>query len=230
MGRAVAYLEDRNVEPLADPLLEIVPTGATPRNDAEYLIMTSKTGVDCLVESGWQPRDTTVCAIGDATASALTDAGFAVDVVPADFTSSGLVEYLADDVAGATIEVARSDHGSDVLLTGLMSAGGYVHETVLYRLQRPEGSGIATEALANERLDGLLFTSSLTVDHFIAAAQEREIGSAVRSSLESCVIGAIGPPTAETAASHDISVDVIPEEAMFESLADAVIEGMNDRD
>jgi uroporphyrinogen-III synthase len=204
-------------------MLAVEPTGATPEPGA-YVVLTSKTGVELLAESGWNPGDATLVCIGPATADAARDAGWTVDVVPAEYTSAGLVERLRDEVAGATVEVARSDHGSDVLVDGLRDAGADVHETVLYRLVRPEGAGQSTVMAAGGELEGVCFSSSLTVENFLDAAAERGVREEAVEGLNGLVVGVIGPPTRETAASHGIDVDVMPENADFEELACAVVE------
>src|SRR6056297_912751 len=174
LDRATALLTDLGAEPVPDPMLAVEPTGDSPREDAAYVILTSKTGVELAAEAGWSPGDATVCAIGPATADALRDAGYPVDVVPEEYTSSGLVDALVErGIDGARVEVARSDHGSAVLLEGLVAAGADVHETVLYRLVRPPAAGDSAERAAAGRLDGALFTSSLTVEHFLDAAADR---------------------------------------------------------
>jgi uroporphyrinogen-III synthase len=121
------------------------------------------------------------------------------------------------------VEVARSDHGSDVLLDGLNDAGGYVHETVLYRLTRPPESGESADLAARGELDGALFTSSLTVENFLDAAAERGVREAAVDGLNAAVVGCIGTPTRETAEEVGIAVDVVPDEADFEALARAVV-------
>ncbi|WP_256948884.1 uroporphyrinogen-III synthase, partial [Halorubrum ezzemoulense] len=73
-------------------------------------------------------------------------------------------------------------------------------------------------------LDAAAFTSSLTVDHFLAAAADRGVEEAARAGLGDAVVGAIGPPTAETAADRGVDVDVVPDAASFESLAAAVVD------
>ena len=123
MDEAVELLESLGADPVADPMLAIEPTGNAPREGADYVILTSKTGVELAAAAGWEPGDSTVCAIGAATADALREAGYDVDVVPEEYTSSGLVAALEDDVGGASVEVARSDHGSPVLTDGLADAG-----------------------------------------------------------------------------------------------------------
>ena len=223
LAGTVAAIEARGGEPVADPMLSVEPTGARPRADAAFAVLTSKTGVELAAEAGWDPGGATVCAIGPRTAGALEDAGYAVDVVPGEYTSGGLVEALAGAVDGRRVEVARSDHGSPVLIDGLVEAGAYVHETILYRLVRPEGSGKSAELAAEDRLDAACFTSSLTVDHFLEAAEARGLGEAAREGLDSAVVGAIGEPTERTATDRGIAVDVVPSEATAEALVEAVL-------
>ncbi len=220
---AVDVLESLGAEPVADPMLAIEPTGAVPA-DASYVVVTSKTGVELAADAGWAPGDATLAAIGPATAKAARDAGWTVDIVPDEYTSTGLVATLSDRVEGESVEVARSDHGSEVLLDGLTEAGADVTETVLYRLTRPTGAGDSAIAAAEGELDAVAFTSSLTVAHFVEAAAERGVRDAALAGLAEAVVGVIGPPTAETAAEYGIEVDVAPDEAAFDTLATAVVD------
>ena len=231
LADAVALLESLGATPVPDPMLAVDPTGQRPRG-ADYVVFTSKTGVEIAagerpLEGGdrcWEPGEATVVAIGASTADALREHGYPVDVVPAEYSSAGLVAALADDVAGAAVELARSDHGSHALVEGLESAGATVRETVLYRLSRPEGAGESAELAARGDLDAALFTSSLTVEHFLEAAADRGIREAALAGLREAVVGAIGDPTRETVEDADIAVDVVPGEADFEALACEVVE------
>lgn len=222
---AESLLASLGVEPVADPMLAVESTGAVPE-DAPYAVFTSKTGVELAAEAGWGPGDATLVAIGPATAAAAREAGWTVDIVPDEYTSAGMVEALEARVDGYRVEVARSDHGSDVLLDGLREAGADVHETVLYRLTRPETAGESAELAAGGSLDAAAFTSSLTVTHFLDAAAERGVREAAVAGLDDAVVGAIGPPTAETAADSGLAVDVVPDDADFEALARAVVDAV----
>jgi uroporphyrinogen-III synthase len=224
---AVELLRSLGADPVADPMLQVEPTGAVPA-DAPVVVLTSKTGVELAAGAGWAPGEATLAVIGPATAAAAREAGWTVDVVPDEYTSAGLVAALESRVAGERVAVARSDHGSDVLLDGLREAGAAVTETVLYRLSRPADAGASTELAAAGELDAAAFTSSLTVDHFLDAASERGVREAALSGLADAVVGAIGPPTAETARDRGVSVDVVPAEASFEALADAVVAAVDD--
>jgi uroporphyrinogen-III synthase len=167
IDRAVDFLESLGATPVPDPMLAVDPTGATPA-DAPIVVFTSKTGVELAAEAGWNPGGRTLVAIGPATAEVAREAGWSVDVVPEEYTSAGLVSALRGRVEGEHVSVARSDHGSAVLVEGLADAGARVTETVLYRLQRPAAAGESAELAAAGDLDGLAFTSSLTVEHWRA--------------------------------------------------------------
>lgn len=221
---AMELLESLGATPVPDPMLAIEPTGTAPRIDADFTVLTSKTGVELAARAGWDPGDVTICAIGERTARALREADYEVDLVPEEFSSTGLVDALKGRVDGARVEVARSDHGSRVLTDGLNGAGAYVHETVLYELIRPPGSGESAERAAAGELEGALFTSSLTVEHFLDAAEERGLRAEAISGLSDAVVGTIGEPTRRTAEREGIEVDVVPETASFEELACAVVE------
>jgi len=220
LAAAEETLESLGVNPVGDPMLAVEATGESPRSDADFAVLTSVTGAELVGRADWA-FDGTLCAIGASTASALRERGYEVDVVPEEFSSTGLVAALGDSVAGERVEIARSDHGSEALPEGLNAAGAFVHETTLYRLVRPPESGESAALAAAGELDGVLFTSSLTVSHFIAAAAERGVREAAIEGLDAAVVGAIGAPTAETAREHGISVDVIPDTADFEALAAA---------
>jgi uroporphyrinogen-III synthase len=111
-----------------------------------------------------------------------------------------------------------------VLLNGLRAAGATVEETVLYRLTLPEGAGQSTVMAASGDLEGVCFTSSLTVENFLAAAADRDVRDEAVAGLNDAVVGAIGDPTRETAVANGVDVDVVPDRADFEELACRVVE------
>jgi uroporphyrinogen-III synthase len=221
---AAELVESLGATPVGDPMLSVTATGAAPREDADVVVFTSKTGVDLAADAGFDAGDAVVAAIGDTTAGRLRDRGYAVDVVPEAFTSSGLVAALEDRVDGARVEVARSDHGSSVLTDGLEAAGAFVHETVLYELARPAKSGGSAELAASSDLDAACFTSTLTVEHFLDAADARGVREDAIAGLNDAVVGVIGPPTRDAAEGHGIDVDVVPDVADFDALATEVVE------
>lgn len=220
---AAALIDSLDAEPVPDPMLAIEPTGETPP-DADFVVLTSATGVDVLREAGWEPGEATLCCIGASTAEAAEAAGWTVDLVPEQYDSEGMVAALEDDVAGKSVALARSNRASATMPEGLRAAGADVTETTLYRLERPDDAGESAELAARGELDGAAFTSSSTVEGFLAAAEERGVREETVAGLNDAVVGAIADGPAETAREAGIAVDVVPEEADFEALARAVVE------
>ena len=220
---AATLLESLGAEPVPDPMLTIEPTGETPA-DAEFVVLTSATGVDVLADSGWEPGDAVLCCIGPSTAEAAEAAGWTVGRIPDQYDSEGMVAELGDDVAGRTVALARSDRASETMPAGLRAAGAEVSETTLYRLRRPEDAGSSAELAAAGELDGVAFTSASTVEGFLEAAAEREVRDEAVAGLGDAAVGAIAEGPAETARDAGIAVDVVPDEADFEALARAVVD------
>ena len=220
---AAALLKSLGAEPVPDPMLSIEPTGEVPP-DADFVVLTAATGVDVLDGAGWEPGDAILCCIGQSTADAAEATGWSVRRVPDQYSSEGMVAELEGDVAGKSVALARSDRASQTLPEGLRAAGADVSETTLYRLRRPADAGQSAELAAAGDLDGAAFTSSSTVEGFLAAAEERGIREAAVAGLEDAVVGAIAESPAETARDAGIAVDVVPETADFEALAQAVVE------
>lgn len=220
---AVKYLRSLNVSPVPDPMLTIEPTGQSPRH-AGYCIFTSKTGVDLAAADGWEQRETIVCAVGDQTATALRNHGYSVGVVPSSFSSTGLVDELSADIDGKTVELARSAHGSNVLIEGLNAAGAVVHETHLYHLRRPETAGHSLSHAVDGELDGILFTSPKTVDHFFQIASEYDAVAALQHELEETVVGAIGGPTERAVLENGSTVNVVPDTVSFTRLVEVTVD------
>jgi uroporphyrinogen-III synthase len=222
IAEAIEYLRSLGVSPVADPMLTVRPTGMTPAV-ADYIVFTSQTGAEIAAKHEWKPGAATVCAVGKQTTSALRDYGILVERVPSTFTSAGLVEELASEVEGSTVEVARSAHGSNVLLQGREAAGADVHETQLYRLNRPTTAGRSVTLAMNRQLDGILFTSPRTVEHFFEITEESAEVDALRQGSARTIIGAIGTPTADAVWRHGITVDIKPNTVRFTQLADRAV-------
>lgn len=220
---AADLLDSLGAEPVPDPMLTIEPTGETPP-DADFVVLTSSTGVDVLADAGWAPGDAVLCCIGASTAEAAEAVGWTVDRVPEQYDSGGMVAELRDDVAGKTVALARSDRASATMPEGLRDAGADVSETTLYRLERPDDAGESAEMAARGELDGAAFTSASTVEGFLAAAEERGVREDAVAGLNEAAVGAIAESPAETAREAGIEVDVVPEAADFEALARAVVE------
>jgi uroporphyrinogen-III synthase len=210
-------LESLGFRVISQPLIEVCPTGMKPIIDADFIIFTSANGARLALEQ-LEPEElgrAKICAIGPQTSRALEEEGIEVDLVPEEYSSKGLVRAMKPLVFGKRVEVARSSAGSGVLLEGLNEAGAFVHETVLYTLDRLEVEGSVIQEILKEA-DAFLFTSSLTAQNFLDRAPDR--AEAIKI-LNEKFVGVIGRPTWARLDHHGVKVDLIPTEATFERLA-----------
>ncbi len=137
------------------PTIEIVPPDSYEPLDSalrdlrsyQWLIVTSANTVRVLAERltvlGIDFADFSevqVVAVGSATASALREAGFRVDLVPAKYVAEAVVDVLQDKVAGSRVLLARAAVARDVIPDELRRLGATVDVVEAYRTVIPEES------------------------------------------------------------------------------------------
>ena len=168
--RLAEALSPMGIEPLLEPLFHIDHTGG-PKLDldgVQALLVTSANGVRAFAARD-RRRDLTVYAVGDASAQAAAEAGFA-DVESA----SGDVEDLAhlvrrrlDPARGAVFHAAGTTVAGD--LAGMVEEAGFTYRrAVLYEARAADGFSAATvQALKAGTVDGALFFSPRTAACFV---------------------------------------------------------------
>ena len=231
-SKLTKQLENLGASVTEFPTIEIVnPTDSFKALDAaikilhsfDWLIFTSANGVDKFFERLKTFRldaralaNAKVAAIGSATAEKLSTHGIFADLVPAEFRAEGLIDALKNSVAGKKILLARAETARDILPVELEKSGAEVTVAAAYK----------TVPAAENNLDGdfdmVTFTSSSTVENFIAAAG-REILSKVKTA-------AIGPITAQTLEKFGVEADVIAQEFTIAGLVDAIKNFWSDTD
>lgn len=129
-----------------------------------------------------------IAAVGPATARAVRDAGWPVDLQP---TSGGSAEELAaawpaPELPSPSVLLPRSDRAAPTLPDALTAAGYRVETVIAYRTLTHEPEPAIAEQLRTGGFAAVLFTSPSTVQAL----------SGVRP-VAGTVVGAIGRPTAE---------------------------------
>jgi uroporphyrinogen III methyltransferase/synthase len=234
-----AVLEAAGAEVVEFPTITIVPPDSWDPLDAaigrlreyQWVIFTSSNGVrffqERLQQAGRDVRDLhgiTVCAIGPATAAALSAVGVRADLVPTEFKAEALVEAIGavtggTGIRGARVLLARAAEAREVLPEELTRLGARVDVVPAYRTIRsmPEAEPVRA-MLRDGNIHAVTFTSSSTVTHFLQL-----VGEEARDLLRGIVVASIGPITAETAARHGIASDVVPEKYTIPALAGALV-------
>ncbi len=163
--------------------------------DYDWVIFTSKSGVEAVFRRTRTLAGPKVAAIGPATARALAQRGVQADLVPAEYVAEAILDALGS-VAGLRFLLPRADIARRALADGLEARGGIVHEIAAYRT-RPA----PTRAADLGPVDAITFTSSSTVRGFL------ESGPVPQGTKVVC----IGPVTAETARQCGLDVTAVAE-------------------
>lgn len=229
--------ESMGFDAIAAPSLEILPgTDEEFRRMEEALdsprtttVFTSVKAVEAVAERyGWRFAsmfdDSDRISIGPSTTESLISRGMADARESPVHSSDGVADMLSSDAEGRVFIVLRSDSGSDVLSARLTGAGGTVVNIAAYRLEParmcPELERLI-DAVCNGGLDALLFTSPMSAKSFIDHLEDR-CGEGGRYLLKGMVIGAIGGPTSDMLSSLGLHPDVVPGNATFVDLLEAV--------
>jgi uroporphyrinogen-III synthase len=182
----------------------------------DWLVITSATTVDVLVSQRTViPESTSIAAVGETTAAALTLAGYRVDFVPEnDNSARGLVkEWPAGD--SGRVLIPHSDIAEPTLVAGLAERGLEVEYVAAYRtVGVTVAESVATD-VASGRIGALLVTSGSVA---------RQVAAQLAPLPESTVVACIGPRTAFDARDAGLAVHIIAEQRSAAALVDALVE------
>ncbi|MGE0025746.1 MAG: uroporphyrinogen-III C-methyltransferase [Thermoleophilia bacterium] len=217
------------------PAIRIRPLDETPEDAAMVagisryglVVLTSVNGVDALFErlgglgrdARAIPEETTVVAIGPATAERLLQHGIRADLVPERFVAEGILESLAArPLEGVRALVARAMGARPDLVDGLAEMGALVDELELYEAVPEAATDAAREAAVGA--DWLTFTASSTVRAFMGL-----LGDGERAALRGGPrVISIGPVTSATAREEGLEVHAEAGEHTIPGLIDALLE------
>ncbi len=173
-------------ETTIEPLIEIQPVDEAMVDLAgvQALLFTSANGVRAFAKSS-ERRDLPVFVVGDTSASAARDAGFArVESAAGDVTDLARLvgERLKPDL-GTLLHVAGSVTAGD-LAGQLVAAGFEVLRTVLYRAEPSAALSAAIEdQIRAGALDTVLFFSPRTAASFVRLARQAGLAMACRKMM-----------------------------------------------
>lgn len=171
-------------EPLVCPMLEIagLPPPASLAEPVEALVFVSAAAVAhyaaALARLGLPlPSTTPAFAVGQATAQALSEAGFVRVLCPegADETSEGLLALPAFRAAAAgRVLLVRGRGGRELVAEAVRAAGGRLFLAEVYERRRPARDWAAECARWQERgVAALLVTSGESLDNLLSAVPEQ---------------------------------------------------------
>ena len=222
----------RGVEPLLASTIVIGPPDdehAAHRtidqlNQYRYLVFTSQNGVDAFFDrlaaldaDARYIGSTKVAAIGAKTAQRLRSFGVRADLVPDAFISEEIARALIEATRdGDRILIYRAQEARDVLPRMLEDAGRKPDVVAAYKTTFAQDESLVEKARS---ADVVTFTSASTVAGFVEMCGGIEIAHAIAGGK---VIACIGPVTAEAAAEHGLTADVVADVYTTDGLLDAL--------
>jgi len=236
----VDMLEERGAEAIQTPTIRIAPPedfealdgACADAGSFDWLVLTSANAADAFFDRLLQRGDARdlkgvrLCAIGAGTAQRLGRYGLRADLVPDEARAEGVFDALkaAGPLTGSRILLPRADIAREVLPDQLRDAGAIVTDVVAYRTVLAGGERDADHdiyrMLLDHQIDAVTFTSASTVRNFARMLGEEEAADL----LNTTVVAAIGPVTAEAAQQLGIRTTVIPKKYTIPDLVDALVE------
>ncbi|HEX2951526.1 MAG TPA: uroporphyrinogen-III C-methyltransferase [Armatimonadota bacterium] len=207
-------------EPVEFPTIRIMPLPPTADlltrlQQADWLVFTSANGLPSLMsqieQCGGDVRSLgngQIAAIGPATAMSIRQYGLHVDFMPSQFIAETVAAEFPDPM-GKQVAIIRAESAREALPFLLQARGAHIDTIPAYRTVTD-----VADTFDLSTVDAVTFTSSSTVQHFLAHV-----------SVDACrhpVIACIGPITAQTAREMDLRVDIQAEEYTISGLVKAL--------
>jgi uroporphyrinogen III methyltransferase / synthase len=221
LGAEVIELPTIRIEPPSD--LRAFAELVQDAHGYDWIVFTSPNGVTAFFEMFYKLYDDArdigaarIAAIGPATAQRVRDFHLKVDLQPDEFVAEAVVREFKKqgDIENLRVLIARAEEARDLLPRELGALGAIVDVAFAYRTV-PETSD-RTEArarLAAEGADMITFTSSSTVENFLALGLPWPAGMEVAS---------IGPITSKTAHDRGLTIAVEARRHDVSGLVDAI--------
>jgi uroporphyrinogen III methyltransferase / synthase len=221
LGAEVIELPTIRIEPPSD--LRAFAELVQDAHGYDWIVFTSPNGVTAFFEMFYKLYDDArdigaarIAAIGSATAQRVRDFHLKVDLQPDDFVAEAVMrEFKKEgDIENLRILIARAEEARDLLPRELGALGAIVDVAFAYRTVAETSDRTEARArLAAEGADMITFTSSSTVENFLALGLPWPAGMEVAS---------IGPITSKTAHDRGLTIAVEARRHDVSGLVDAI--------
>jgi uroporphyrinogen III methyltransferase/synthase len=207
LGADVIELPTIRIEPPTD--LRAFAELVQDAHGYDWIVFTSVNGVNSFFDLFYKLYDDAreiggarIAAIGPATAQRIKDFRMHVDLQPEEFVAESLAREFKKQggVENLRILIARAEKARDLLPKELTALGAIVDEGFAYRTVPETRDDIgARRRLLEEGADLITFTSSSTVENFLA------LGLPWPAKMQ---VASIGPITSKTAREGGLEVAI----------------------
>ena len=207
LGADVIELPTIRIEPPTD--LRAFAELVQDAHAYDWIVFTSPNGVTAFFDLFYKLYDDAreiggarIAAIGPATAQRIRDFHLKVDLQPEEFVAESLAREFRKQggIENLRVLIARAEKARDLLPRELSALGAIVDEGFAYRtVPETRDDGGARRRLLEEGADLITFTSSSTVENFLA------LGLPWPAKMQ---VASIGPITSKTARDRGLDVAI----------------------
>lgn len=170
-----------------------------------------------------------VLAVGPKTAQELNNGGVFVDLIPAQYSSEGIIDCLRQHgLNGKTVYIPRTKGATADLAENLQKLGAIVYELYVYESLLPIDLTLSQKFVYDLRagvVDAIVFGSSLSANNLFEMLTGVISHEQLRDLLNNKItIVAIGPVTAGALSKLGLNVNVMPEKYLFEESLKALVD------
>ena len=242
---AKEFIENYGSEAIIVPTLELklentesLKNLMEKSNELDWLIFTSVSSIESIFE--FYPDfldklnpECKIATIGTKTAELGIKKGLPIDIIPKDYTAEGLLEeFERIDLNNKNVGVPRTFSARTILPEGLKNMGANVILAESYKSVIPEDTSKIEkliQCILDEKIDGITFTSPLTVSNLFEIAKAEDKDGLVEKLSTTTLTVAIGPITGNIL--NQLGVNhIYPKRYTVKDMIDLMFRELNNRE
>jgi uroporphyrinogen-III synthase len=214
------------IEPMQDVDAHVLDAVLTDVAVYDWIVFTSANGVAAVQEhlSG-RLAGAKIAAVGPATAAAVRAVGVEPVFVPSNYAAAEIVEGMGE-LEGRRVLLPQADIADPWLANQIRAAGAAVDAVVAYRTVALDPSAIEAAEL-EQGVDAVVLASGSAARSLAALAAKFP---GVAKELQTALLVAIGPKTADAAREVALPVGLVADEATAEGIIHALTTHFEDED
>ena len=241
---AKEFIENYGGEALIVPTLELKLENTDSLKELmgrfgelDWLIFTSVSSIDSIFK--FYPdfvdnlnSDCKIATIGTKTAEVAMNKGLHIDIIPKDYTAEGLIEeFKRIDLNNKIVGVPRTFSARTILPNSLKDMGAEVILAESYKSVIPDDKKDIEnliQEIIDEKIDGITFTSPLTVVNLFKIAKDNQKDELVEKLSSSTLTVAIGPITGKILDDYNVK-HIYPERYTVKDMIDLMFRELNNQ-
>ena len=241
---AKEFIENYGAEAIIVPTLELKLENTDSlkelmkrSSELDWLIFTSVSSIDSIFKFYPDFLDSLnpncrIATIGTKTAEVAINKRIHVDIIPKDYTAEGLIEeFKRIDLNNKIVGVPRTFSARTILPKCLKEMGAEVILAESYKSVIPEDKNEIEnliQEILDEKIDGITFTSPLTVVNLFKIAKDDEKDDLVEKLSNHTLTVAIGPITGNILDEYNVK-HIYPERYTVKDMIDLMFRELNNQ-